>query len=604
MSRKKRKRSGQRRVEGRSSGEGGSAEEESPPEPNAPHTPKDPTSKDKKRGGKDTPEGPRTRYTVWRENLEALAVAFILALVIRHFAVEAFEIPTGSMATTLYGIHAESKCPNCDKTFEISLPANPTRPTYHEMWVYEGKGKAGPDDMLHVTTHLGNALCSASGEQFRVPGDKTRKVNARREEVRCPRCAFRYIAILDEKNRTGGDKIFVTKFAYTLIDPRRWDVVVFGFDEWKNYIKRLVGLPGERIDLFDGDLYVNGQIERKSNHPYVQDELWTEISDSKYDGRQITGHPRAWREVAARGSGRDVVTSKYVSWNTKTQRWNVNAGAGGEAIMEFQRSFDDYNHYNALRAPSTRIVGDKKIAFTIKAAKPEGASSTNPTASGPWLGIEIRERDHTFQLRLPFGAVSAGTPAILERIDNEDFGAQEASLTRPPHTDGPAAQSGVFSIPFEEAVRVELEIVDDQVVARMGEPDSELQTLFSMTYSSLDAIRKTHPEFRLEDHGSYRLPSDDPRAHGIRIAVSNALVELSAVRVYRDIYYIAPADNRLGGGGHHWPGIELGDDEYFVLGDNSQSSSDGRYWKAVPRKNFMGKAFVVIWPLGRMQRIR
>lgn len=42
-------------------------------------------------------------------------------------------------------------------------------------------------------------------------------------------------------------------------------------------------------------------------------------------------------------------------------------------------------------------------------------------------------------------------------------------------------------------------------------------------------------------------------------------------------------------------------DEYYVLGDNRAQSSDSRVFGAVPRKQFVGKAFVLIWPIGRFQ---
>jgi len=44
----------------------------------------------------------------------------------------------------------------------------------------------------------------------------------------------------------------------------------------------------------------------------------------------------------------------------------------------------------------------------------------------------------------------------------------------------------------------------------------------------------------------------------------------------------------------------LGEDEYFVLGDNTRNSRDSRYWGAVPRKNIIGRATRVYWPFSRM----
>lgn len=43
------------------------------------------------------------------------------------------------------------------------------------------------------------------------------------------------------------------------------------------------------------------------------------------------------------------------------------------------------------------------------------------------------------------------------------------------------------------------------------------------------------------------------------------------------------------------------DDSFFVLGDNRPNSSDSRYWGFVPRKNVVGKAWVVFWPLNRIR---
>jgi len=72
--------------------------------------------------GKDTPEQPPPKITPWvwfRENVEAVIIAIVLALIIRHFAVQAFEIPTGSMAPTLYGDNRPQKCPECKWKFSV-----------------------------------------------------------------------------------------------------------------------------------------------------------------------------------------------------------------------------------------------------------------------------------------------------------------------------------------------------------------------------------------------------------------------------------------------------------------------------------------------------
>ena len=45
-------------------------------------------------------------------------------------------------------------------------------------------------------------------------------------------------------------------------------------------------------------------------------------------------------------------------------------------------------------------------------------------------------------------------------------------------------------------------------------------------------------------------------------------------------------------------------DSYFVLGDNSASSKDSRYWGFVPKENLLGEALVIYWPLNRIRVIK
>ncbi|MBI4974722.1 MAG: signal peptidase I [Candidatus Omnitrophica bacterium] len=65
------------------------------------------------------------------------------------------------------------------------------------------------------------------------------------------------------------------------------------------------------------------------------------------------------------------------------------------------------------------------------------------------------------------------------------------------------------------------------------------------------------------------------------------------------IYYYNRGD--YGGEGQK---ITTPKDSYYVLGDNSGSSRDSRYWGFVPKKNLIGKAVLIYWPLHRMKIIR
>ena len=74
-------------------------------------------------GEETEPKAKRSGFDSFRENIEAIVVAVILAVFVRHFAVEAFEIPTGSMAPTLFGMHVQVESPNTGHTFEVGVPS-------------------------------------------------------------------------------------------------------------------------------------------------------------------------------------------------------------------------------------------------------------------------------------------------------------------------------------------------------------------------------------------------------------------------------------------------------------------------------------------------
>lgn len=545
------------------------------------------------RAAEGAPDVPRWSFPWWRENIEAFLFAVVLAIIIRHFSLEAFEIPTGSMANTLLGMHAWTECPNCGTQYPIALPSNSATGRialdYRSVTVYRG---ACPNPRCRRTLHLApyganrEIACGACGSRFAPRwGPRYANVEAVVTATRCPIC--HHVArdtVIEKRNRYGGHKILVTKFAYVLGPPKRWDVIVFEFDQWKNYIKRLVGLPGERIDVWDGDVYVNGKIARKHEAPHAQASLWTRISDTDVAEGGLNPTP-AWSEVSPRESRRARDVPKDAEWDPAVRRWKVNA-AGDFAALRYQRPVDNYYSYNLLsRAargvsaadrvrgfPADVSVGDRKVAFTVRAEPPPPRPGGESLPS--WVGAEIRDGDFAFQLRLPAGGASESRPATLARLEADP--GPGIAVERKPHPSDLRAARAV-SVPWNVPVRIEFENLDDRVAARLDGKE-----ILALEYTSL-------PEGALERPAESR-PRPPSGPHELYLIVANALAELSSIRVYRDVYYIARVDSEP------WRGIQLGEHEYFAMGDNSPSSSDGRYWGSVPEENLIGKAFFVFWP--------
>ena len=67
------------------------------------------------------------------------------------------------------------------------------------------------------------------------------------------------------------ERIFINKFIYRFEPIARGDIVVFWYplDSSKSYIKRVVGLPGDRVSIRDGHVYVNGRL---LDEPYIPAE--------------------------------------------------------------------------------------------------------------------------------------------------------------------------------------------------------------------------------------------------------------------------------------------------------------------------------------------
>ena len=76
------------------------------------------------------------------------------------------------------------------------------------------------------------------------------------------------------------DRMIVNKIGYVVGEPERFDIIVFHAPEEKDYIKRIIGLPGDTIEYKNDILYVNGE---PVDGPYL-DEFKGEYKEQNLDG--------------------------------------------------------------------------------------------------------------------------------------------------------------------------------------------------------------------------------------------------------------------------------------------------------------------------------
>lgn len=101
-----------------------------------------------------------------------------------------------------------------------------------------------------------------------------------------------------------GEFILVNKLAYRLGDFQRGDIVVFHHGPTEDYIKRVIGLPGEKIEVREGDVFVNGE---ELQEPYIAappqyEGEWVVPDDQIYvlgDNRNQSSDSHHWGYVPA-----------------------------------------------------------------------------------------------------------------------------------------------------------------------------------------------------------------------------------------------------------------------------------------------------------------
>lgn len=117
-----------------------------------------------------------------------------------------------------------------------------------------------------------------------------------------------------------GDRVFGSRLAYNKADPQRGDIVIFKFpdNEKVYYVKRIIGLPGDTVDIYNGRVYLNGS-ETPLDEPYVATEqlpeppMHFEVPEDSYfmmgDNRNYSLDARYWKNTYVK---RDKIIAKVL----------------------------------------------------------------------------------------------------------------------------------------------------------------------------------------------------------------------------------------------------------------------------------------------------
>ncbi|HYW80171.1 MAG TPA: signal peptidase I [Thermoguttaceae bacterium] len=521
-----------------------------------------------------------------RETIESVVVAFVLAFLFRTFEAEAFVIPTGSMAPTLMGRHKDlEQCPVCGYAFQVSA-----------------------SDEVDQNGHR------------KQPGYSV-------VECVCPMCRFPMDvgpdnSLGEDYPSCKGDRILVSKFAYQFSNPKRWDVAVFKYPGGAktNFIKRLVGLPGETIRIENGDIFHRPTAEPESRftiarkspqkllamlQPVFDNDTTPAILKYGWTPRwQAEGNAASsstdddYRSFQLDGSVSGDSWIRYRHLVPTTLQWHEALANDGQPPMPRvePQLISDFNPYNTglqsrdmgpePGSSGLHWVGDLALSCTIEAKSNVGEAV-----------FELIEGGRHMQCRIDLANGSA--VLLVEGLD--DFHPTAPTAIREP---------GKHEVTFSN--------VDDQLRLWV---DGEVVTFDGPTeYSPLQDMRPTQA---------------DLSPVGVGVA-GGASLHVDHLKIFRDLYYISVGGYDGGYGmrrstdpltdfidyeyaknvlrnplmwdeNQRMPPAEfpLEDNQFLALGDNSAKSKDSRLWPLeqneyfVDRRLLIGKALYVYWPHSR-----
>jgi signal peptidase I len=441
-----------------------------------------------------------------RAAVEMAVVLGIVSLLAGTWLVAPRTVVSGSMADTLLGRHRQVVCGDCRFAFDC-----------------------GTDGIEQAT---GRAVCPNCGSPHNT---------------------------LDELSDLPGDRVLIDRTAFLRQRPRRWEPVAFRLppSAAKVAVKRVVGLPGEAVQLIDGDVMIDGQIARKSLAQ--QQALAVLVHDHRF---RAEGLPSRWV-----GGG---------PWRADGDGFRHQPSARPNAANEADFAWLSYRHWRRVPGLPEQVVHDD-------VHDDHGYNQTLPRLDGGQAARDLG-------LRCRLRTASAGQISLLASDARAVFQAILDSSTGQARLLADGREVATVSLPaarFACPTSIEMWLSDQQFLL------------------ALDGVLLFPPQ--LYDRPDEPAPLPAGVSRGIRLAIGARAeaVAVDELRVFRDVCYTQPAV-----AGRTW-GIDepyvLAANEYFVLGDNSVISEDSRVWghetgqgPAVASELLVGRPVAVFLP-GRRQ---
>lgn len=416
------------------------------------------------------------------------------------------------------------------------------------VWIYD----------LSMAPHfLGQHLvitCDRCGQTYRIEPLVERPSDARSTCASCGQ--IHTLPEADEEwELRAGERVRINRLHRWLHAPRRWEVWAFEADDWHQaaseagqrllpvpMVKRVVGLPGERLQFLHGELWVDGKLLKKSLDDVRQLSVGVmNAVESPLQNGAADAPPTA--DVQARWS-----TFRPASEST---RWKL--GQGGYLYRD--ATSREPNEFDWLVFQGVGVVGRQVSHGRLwddDSFQQSVSRSLHPMQDFLLTAQIQGSRDVQWACQIE-------TESRQSWRCQWDFQKELVTIHRNTQLLASASTSKVQPAAGVSG-QIQWAFWDDQwAVCWNGQPVLMLRELAS---------------------------SDGPRGlRELKLGARGGEIRLKSVRLERDTYWY---DSRWEALGEATQRIMLGHDEYFVVGDNVSQSVDSRQWGPVRDEQFLG----------------